>query len=296
MFKIGKLFHLAHVVSDLDTVDKWYDEIFSGRRFYRGYVKAAMREASLVILGDCVMEPIQLARVPGAEQSAIGKFYTRFGQHFHSIAWYVDSIEDTVKTLSQHNLRLYDLVGKTVQLPTRTEAVWTHPKETQALLEFAVGGEFSVNDVRLRPEWSSAFWRDQHPLGIERTSHITVLVRDLRVGLATYQTALGGTLLHEEESAGQQRSAFVAVGEDTVVELVQSLSTSSPEGVELAQNGEGVYALTFKTTNVQRAADFLQSEKQRVEWHGTESFALNKEDAFGMVMGFTQRRIPQDPR
>jgi hypothetical protein len=92
MFKMGKLFHLAHVVSDLNTVDKWYDEIFSVRRFYRGYVKAAMREASLVIVGDCVMEPIQLARVPGAEQSAIGKFYTRFGQHFHYIAWYVDKI------------------------------------------------------------------------------------------------------------------------------------------------------------------------------------------------------------
>jgi hypothetical protein len=78
--------------------------------------------------------------------------------------------------------------------------------------------------------------------------------------------------------------------------IVQPLSDSSPEGVELAQNGEGVYALTFKTTNLQRAADFLQSKQQRVEWHGTESFALNKEDAFGMVMGFTQRRIPHDPR
>ena len=35
-------------------------EFFSMRRFYRGYVKAAIRESSLVIVGDCVMEPIQL--------------------------------------------------------------------------------------------------------------------------------------------------------------------------------------------------------------------------------------------
>ena len=28
MFKIGKLFHLTHVVSDLAAVDKWYDEVF----------------------------------------------------------------------------------------------------------------------------------------------------------------------------------------------------------------------------------------------------------------------------
>jgi hypothetical protein len=35
VFRIGKLFHLTHVVSDLDAADTWYDEIFSGCRFYQ---------------------------------------------------------------------------------------------------------------------------------------------------------------------------------------------------------------------------------------------------------------------
>jgi len=43
MFKIGKLFHLTHVVSDLDAVDRWYDEIFAVTRYYHGYAKAAGR-------------------------------------------------------------------------------------------------------------------------------------------------------------------------------------------------------------------------------------------------------------
>jgi len=59
MFRIGKEFHLLHVVSDLDAADEWYDRIFSVRRFVRNYMKAAMRKASLVILGDFVMEPAQ---------------------------------------------------------------------------------------------------------------------------------------------------------------------------------------------------------------------------------------------
>jgi len=29
VFKIGKLFHLTHVVEDLDAVDAWYDDIFA---------------------------------------------------------------------------------------------------------------------------------------------------------------------------------------------------------------------------------------------------------------------------
>ena len=33
MFKIGKLFHLTHVVSDLAAVDNWYDEVFGVTRF-----------------------------------------------------------------------------------------------------------------------------------------------------------------------------------------------------------------------------------------------------------------------
>jgi hypothetical protein len=40
MFKIGKLFHLTHVVSDLAAVDEWYDDVFGVTRFYRGYDKA----------------------------------------------------------------------------------------------------------------------------------------------------------------------------------------------------------------------------------------------------------------
>ena len=31
MFKIGKEFHLLHVVNDLDTVDGWYDDVFAER-------------------------------------------------------------------------------------------------------------------------------------------------------------------------------------------------------------------------------------------------------------------------
>jgi len=295
MFRIGKLFHLTHVVSDLDAVDTWYDEIFSVCRFYRAYMKPAVREASLVTIGDFVMEPVQLARVPGAEQSPIGKFYARFGQRFHSIAWYVESAEDTITALAKHNVRLYDLVGKVVTAPGRTTAVWTHPKDTHALLEFAPIEKFTI-DARLQPGWSPTFWRDQHPLGIERASHITVLVSDLREAKALYQTMLGGTLLHEAETPGQKRSAFFAVGEDTVIEAAQPLSTTSPEGRDLEQAGEGIYAVTFKTKDLQRAADFLQSKKQRIEWQGTESFALNRDGAFGMGIGFTQRRIPNDFR
>ena len=174
MFKIGKLFHLTHVVDNLREADQWYDEVFSACRYYRGYMRAAMRNASVLAIGDCPLEAIQTAPVPGAENSAIGKFHARFGQHFHSIAWYVESIEDTFNQLTRNNIRQVDMVGRAAKGPfgKRNIAVWTHPKDTHGAIEFAQVEDFSI-DVRLHPFWSSAFWRDRHPLGIERASHIT---------------------------------------------------------------------------------------------------------------------------
>jgi hypothetical protein len=70
MFRIGKEFHLLHVVSDPNAADEWSDRIFSVRRFVRNYMKAAMRKASLVLIGDFVMEPAQPVQSPGREKSA----------------------------------------------------------------------------------------------------------------------------------------------------------------------------------------------------------------------------------
>src|SRR3984893_17174220 len=279
MGRIGKEFHLLHVVRDLDAADEWYDRIFSVRRFVRNYMKAAMRKASLVLLGDFVMEPAQPVQQPGWEKSALGKFYSRFGQHFHSLAWYVDDLQATCQVLSEHKIRLFDMVGKPITDPGRGDAVWPHPQDTHAAFEFAVAPRFFI-DPRLQPGWSIEFPRDQHPLGIERASHITVLFRNLDDACGVYQEALGGRLIHQEDSP-RKRSMFFAVGEDTVIEAVQPLAASSAAGQDLESAGEGIFSVTFKTKNLSRAAEHLRSHNQRIEFDGANTLTINRDDAFG---------------
>jgi len=295
MFKIGKLFHLTHVVSDLAAADRWYDEIFAVTRYYRGYEKLAGRDASLIAIGEVIMEPMMPARVANLQNQSVKKFHDRFGQHFHSIAWYVDNIEEISAQLDRNGLRLFNIVGKQVKPGEESFAIWTHPKDTHGQLEFAVVGKYTI-DPRLQPAWSSNFWRQQHPLGIERASHITVVVRDLPSAKRLYCDILGGKLIQEEESAGRKRSAFVAVGEDTAVELAQPLSQTSPEGREMEVNGEGIYSVTFTTRDLARANAFLKSKQLRPEPDGAESIVVGKDQAFGMVVGFTERKLPNDPR
>jgi len=297
MFTIGKLFHLTHVVEDLDTVDAWYDDVFAVERFYKCYEKAATRHASLVVIADIVMEPVQLAyEVEGADRSPIGKFRTRYGQHYHSIAWYADDVRDGLERFEAAGIRLYDVKGRQVTGDRPSPAIWTHPRDTHALLEFAPNGNYA-HDPRLEAGFSAARWRD-HPLGIQRTSHVTVLFSDLANADAVYGQALGGRLIHTEEVAGRRRSRYYALGEDTIVEASQPLDGDGPEAQEMARYGEGVFSATFATSDLGAARNFLQSKGQSIEPDDDTDpgVVLPPEAAFGMRIRFSERRIPGDDR
>ena len=162
-------------MDDLEAVDRWYDDVFSVSRFYNGYEELAGRNASLIAIGDVIMEPMMPARVENLRNPSVKRFHDRFGQHFHSIAWYVDDVAAIAARLDTAGLRLYNLVGKEVKPPYDTAAIWTHPRQTPGQLEFALSGDY-IADPRLEPGWSSDPWR-QHPLGIQRASHIGVVVQ-----------------------------------------------------------------------------------------------------------------------
>ena len=292
MFKIGMVYHVVHVVSDLDAADAWYDEVFAPIRYYRGYMAEAMRDASLLAIGDFVMEPVSPAKVPGAEESALGRFHARFGQRLHSVAWFVDSVDEAFRTLTEHNVRMYSTGGDLLREPRPGRAVWTHPKDTYGILEFAPFGGLSKDlDPRLKPGWSTAFWRDEHPLGIEGVSHFTTVVSNLAKATSFYEGALGGELLHREETEGRKRSSYFALGDVSIMEAAEPLSPSSPEGREIERSGETLYSVTFKVRDVHKAAGFLRSKNVRFEPEGPETIVIDREDAWGAVLGFTERDL-----
>jgi catechol 2,3-dioxygenase-like lactoylglutathione lyase family enzyme len=287
VFNVGKLFHLAHLVDDLDAVDRWYDEIFSCVRFYRAYEKAAQREASLLVISDMLMEPIMPSAAPEAANSPLRKFQARFGNRLHSIAWYVDDIKACSADFAAKGIRQVGLTGKPVTDPAKAVAIWTHPKDTHALLEFCEAG--FAPDPRLQADWSDQPWRD-HPLRIEHSSHITCLFESVDDAAATYGEALGGTLVETRDGPDALRH-FYAVGDGTVVEAVQPLQADSPEGKDLAANGEGVFGLAFRTSDLDGAARFLEEKGQRVVERTGDSFRVELDPGFGLRLTFTDRVI-----
>jgi hypothetical protein len=185
---IGKLFHIIHMTGDLPALEAWYDDVFSVRRGFldHHYMEGEKRDASLVVLGDCVIEPLSPAfGVEGWDVMPLGRFYQRFGNHWHSIAWYTDDAGEIWQRCTDNGVRVYVEGGvRTTERPSPQAAIMTHPKDTIAQLEFMnpVGTLMEDMDPRLKPGWDPNWWADNHPLGL--------------VGLAYDDMAANGQIHH----------------------------------------------------------------------------------------------------
>ena len=254
---IREFFHLIHVVDDMDEANEWYDALFSPQCFQpKGYAELEKRWATLSMIGDFMIEVIEPSDAPEDQQAPLPKFRGRFGQHFHSLAFFVD-VPDLIplfKRLRMNGVRMAKPGGGLFAEGDDVEpgnTIFTHPKDTFGQIEFEGLNElWQGHDPRFSPGWSGAWWRDEHPLGIERVSHFTTIATDHRIA-ELRETALTPRA-HEEQSADAE-SVFVFVGSETVVELARPTTSGSPLAIDLAENGELPHALTFKVRDLEAA-------------------------------------------
>jgi len=298
---IREFFHLIHVVDDQDEADAWYDEVFKPQRFIQKNWSALERRwASLAMIGDFMIEVIEPGSGAQDQAAPLGRFRNRFGQHFHSLSWYVDApdLRALFDELRAHGVRIAKPGGG--MFPDGGydpgPTIFTHPKDTLGQLEFVALDDFwREHDPRFAAAWTPAFWRDDHPLGIERVAHLTTVVTDVEKARALFEGPIGGRHLHAEESATAE-SAFVWVGSDSIVELARPTTTDSRLAADLAGAGELPHACTFKVVDLEAAERHVEGVGVRVADRSGDGFTLEPEDCFGAVYAFTSRVVPGDPR
>ena len=174
--------------------------------------------------------------------------------------------------------------------------IFTHPKDTFGQIEFeGLNDLWRGHDPRFNGDWSSVWWRDEHPLGVERVAHFTTIATDLDRGRSLYENALDGRVLHEETSDDAD-SVFVFVGSETVIELARPTTADSLIALDLAENGELPHAATFKVRDLEAAEAHVEKVGTRVVDRSGDTFTLDPADTFEAVYSFTDRTIPGDPR
>jgi catechol 2,3-dioxygenase-like lactoylglutathione lyase family enzyme len=302
---IGDLFHVVHVVDDLSLTEAWYDATFAPTYMFRHHESALdQRTASLMLFADFPPEP--MTPFPNAAGLAgnIGRFRARFGERFHSIAFYSDEVEAAYERFRSSGIRVIGDGGADLDGPPQRGAIYTNPRDTFGLIELmeprrAGKGGAPVGDTlgecydpRLLGTHRADQWEKEHPLGIRRTSQLTVLVDDLEAATRLYVDVLEGAPFYERHEEADQ--IFVFVGTETVVEL-RKPAAGTEEADHLLREGGMIWSVTLLVTDLDRAAHHLEdtgNSPQRSE----HFISLPVGSSHGARYVFTDLPVPGDPR
>ncbi|GAB89747.1 VOC family protein [Gordonia rhizosphera] len=287
---IGHIFHLIHVTGDLAELEAWYDDVFGVRRGFldNHYLEDEKRDASLVVLGDVVIEPLAPAfREEGWEDYPLGRFYRRFGNHWHSIAWYC---EDDIALWHQLQSNGIRILGEAADQPPSEDPVpiFTHPNDTVTQLEFlptrmAITGL----DPRFKPDFDPQWWRTNHPLGLHGMAYTTVLTRDLRRATHTYTTVLGGTVVGQSSSAlTGTDDVYIRIGH-SLVQLSIPNRGGTLAADDLAAHGEMHHAVCFRVDDLDRAEDYLRSKEIKTVARDDHTILTDPDTTHGAPFRFT---------
>ena len=303
MFTVTKNFHIIHMTEDLAQLDAWYDDVFSVSRFMdKQYSDMLKRHGSLILIGDLCIEPMQPAfEDDGWEEVAIGRFWQRFGARLHSIAWYTatrEDVEEIFRALVNNEVRIYG--GRGDQSPTEPPPgpLFTHPRDTYTQLQFMapVPGR-GVTDPRFDDAFDPGWWTREHPLHIRKSSCVTLAVRDLGKAKHLFVDVLAGRLLHEQErDLVATRSAFVALGQDLVIELAEPLDGLAPIAIDMEENGESLYSVAFLVADLDDAERYLKSRGVGFIGRNETTLIADPATTHGGRFSFTTWDIPGDPR
>lgn len=303
---IGKLFHVLHAGSDFDALNGLYERLFSpwhGMMEQR-HSPRERRVGSLLVVADSVVEIAAPSDDEGAQAAAIGRFVTKFGPRWHSLAWYCHDVAAASDRLRSAGVRVLGPAGDRLGEGPAEGDVYTHPKDTGTQLELyqppaSVGGPQGSGpfpDPRFEPGWPRRWAERANPAGVERLAWVTVVVGDLGRAVGLWTEGVGGCVIHEGESELLgTKSAYVAVGPETVVELATPTGTGPAAG-DLATFGDTLHSVTFGVANLDATAAHLSEVGVAIIGRDDMTLMANPADTLGAAMRFTTWRVPGDPR
>jgi catechol 2,3-dioxygenase-like lactoylglutathione lyase family enzyme len=280
MFTFPKIFHVSHLVDDLPTARAWYQDVFAPVAWQDTELMGT--SLALLVVGDVVMMPMQPR--PG---SSTDRYKTRMGQRLHSLALYVDEPVPMIEHLRGQGFRLTGSAGTELENPD--DEIWTQPRESPMVFELFRPRE-SMDDPRINdPEWSSDFWRDEHPLGLV-SAFSTCVTPDAAVATKFFVDSLLGAVVHEAVTPYGTRSTFVRLSDEVVLEAAQPIESDSDAARDLEAGGR-FHAVTYRVVDLDRAAAHFESKGVRAKQVADGHVMLDPADTFGARLRLTDRDV-----
>jgi catechol 2,3-dioxygenase-like lactoylglutathione lyase family enzyme len=286
---IGRLYHVIHIVDDLDAAQAFYGSVFPLETYTdHEWSDFDKRLASLSILTDnFVIEVIEPSRAEEHRDVSLPKFAHRFGCRLHSMAWFSDDVPALAERFRAAGIRVLDGGYGTI---------FTHPKDTFGQLQFQTGPpEVPVPDPRLVPGWAPSPATLEHPLGLVRASHVTTMASDLDAATKLYEGPLAGELVHEHADE-DARHAYFLVGTDTIVDLAEPRRSGTALHEDLERNGQLPHSFTMLVRDLDEARRHLADVGVHVVDVDETTVLIDPAASFGARIALTDEPLPGDPR
>lgn len=285
-FELGQLAQLIHVTDDLAAARRFFGDILGGQSYYEGYSPYEKRDASIYAIGDVTIEPMSPSSEPGAAEMPVGRFLTRFGPRWQSIAINTTGVPELAEHLISHGVRVVGPGGTPLSdMAERSPmSIYTHPRDTRFLIEFVdFGAPLMPASPRLSPDWDLSRWSRIHPLGLTGWSHVVALVRNVDASVDFFVELLGVTVLDEPATSGSERRARIRLGSEAVIELVQPVKQTEMAR-SLERDGEGLHSVVLNVNDLDQAATYLASRGVSTSRTATGSLLLAEESTAGAAI------------
>lgn len=285
---VEKLIHITHVAADVKTrreLENWYLEVFGAQTYYEARpVQGLDRDETLIVIGELCLIP-QSSTNLDTEQ---GRLRASYAGRFAQIALKIPKVAEVEPKFRSHGLHpiFMDPIYNNIFF-------MTDAKESLGL-RYELCAVEMPNDLRIRPGWTPDWWRDSHPLGIERVASLATTVTDLAKAKKFYQEVfefehIGDRELPEESA---NVAAFrVGSKKPFVVEVMQPAGKGTPLAEYTAKFGGGLYSINFKVKSLAKAAEYLESKGVRLVGDQKRRFNIDPRDAFGVTFGFVDRDL-----
>ena len=186
MFAPEKLLHMTHVAADQSArhaLESFYLDVFGAQTYLRG---ASGR-------GPGSGRNVDPDRRTVPDSAVLDQPELRAGQAARILRRPLCPDGDKNIRIRSPPTRIF---ASTASIPsacirsTRKIFFMTDPKETLDI-RYELCAVDMPNDLRLRPGWSANWWRDSHPLGIEKLASIATATDDLGKATRFYKEAFG---------------------------------------------------------------------------------------------------------
>jgi catechol 2,3-dioxygenase-like lactoylglutathione lyase family enzyme len=299
-FGIGLMVHVVHMTDDVAKLTAFYEDVFGGLTYMGtdepSYLEPEDRWASLIMIGDLCIEAMA-PNLPADPTKPVGRFYTKYGQHLHSVGYLVEDLVGLGNRMIEDGIYIGKPGGgKIDEMDPETYYFFPSPRDTAGLM-VELCRTHMPNDPRELDTWSSLqkFWKTSHPLGIERMLHVTLGVKDLDSAVKRYvETMQAVPVADGIDASGQYKFQTLHLG-DCLLQLAEPLEQDSDLGRHVARWGNMIYSITFRIKDLDSAERWLNSKGVRTSRPSAGVLAANPEDTFDSPYFFTTDVLTSDP-